>query len=64
MQEVKTGMTEKGITTWNGSTGKRGQKDKSLGTERCQNIDTLHINNNNNYYYYYYHYSRTLRQEL
>ena len=30
--------------------------NKALGTERCECIDTLYINNNNNNYYYYYYY--------
>ena len=39
MQEVTTGMREKE----NGSTGKNGERNKTLGTERCENIDTLFI---------------------
>ena len=33
------------LTTWNGSTGKNGEKkNKTLGTEMRENIDTLYIN--------------------
>ena len=31
-------------------------KIKTLGTEICENIDTLYINYYYYYYYYYYHY--------
>ena len=60
MQEITTGMRERGgLTTWNWSTEKGGEEKITLGTERCENIKTLFINNNNNnnnkYYYYYYY---------
>ena len=49
MQEVKTGMREKGINhmEWI-DRGRMEMKNKikTLGTERCANIDTLYINKN------------------
>ena len=44
------------LTTWNVSTEKNEEEkleNKTLGTERCANVDTLFINKN--YYCYYYH---------
>ena len=43
MQEVTRRMREKG-TTWNDRQGKMEKENNTLGTERCDNIDTLYIN--------------------
>ena len=43
------------LATWNRSTGKE-NKNKTLFTERCKNIEILYINNNDTNYYYDYCY--------
>ena len=57
MQEVTTGMKEKVIINNMEWIDRMDKRNKTLGKERCENIDTLYINkiiiNNNNYYYYY-----------
>ena len=43
MKEI-TGMSEiRELTKLNGSTEKNGEKNRTLGTERCVNIDNLYI---------------------
>ena len=47
MQEVTTGMGDKGIKQQGMDRQERMEKaNKTLGTEKCENIYTLYINNN------------------
>ena len=46
MQKVRTGMRDKGINIMENIDGEEWRKTKeTLGTESCENINTLHINN-------------------
>ena len=44
MQEIRTGMGEKGINNMRQGIIEKKDKIKTLGTDRCENIDTLYIN--------------------
>ena len=48
MQEITIRLREKGIDNSEWSTGKNGEGNKILGSERCENINNLYINNINN----------------
>ena len=39
-----TWIIERELASWNESTARTEKKNKTLGTERCENIDTLCIN--------------------